>query len=513
MSILTELYTLRFLLTSAAVLVYVATKIHAYRRLSAFKGPFSTGWCEVWHSSRIISVDSHLAYQAVNDKYGPIARVGPNDLITSSPELLAHMNGVRSPYTRSWWFNKATRVEPGKDHIFSEVDESRHTKRRAQMAAGYSGKENLTLEHDIDACVQELLCLISSKYLSTDAGARPVDIGHKIQLFAIDVISTIGFGEPFGDIKADDDLNDYIKSTEEGLTIMKFTTALGLTSILQWPPIAHLLGPKESDKSGFGKLMGTARAIIDARFKKSVEGKSDMLSSFVRHGLTKEEVFTEAMLQIIAGSDTTATALRCILLYLTTHSHVCSKLRAEIDANVLSGAAPPAGSIVSDDCLKNMPYLQAVVREGLRIHPPITDVVPKKVPVGGDTFTIDGHVHYFPGGTNIGYTAWAVNRDKTIFGEDAGTFRPERWLVEENDQVSVQRLAAMRRTTEMIFGYGKYQCLGKSIAWLEITKVTFEFTRHFDWAVASPDKPWHSRNYNGVFVQDNMYMTITKRSR
>jgi len=39
-----------------------------------------------------------------------------------------------------------------------------------------------------------------------------------------------------------------------------------------------------------------------------------MLSSFVRHGLTKDEVFIEAMLQIVAGSDTTAIALRCIMV-------------------------------------------------------------------------------------------------------------------------------------------------------------------------------------------------------
>jgi hypothetical protein len=74
---------------------------------------------------------------------GPIARVGPNDLVTSSPELLAHMNAVRSPYTRSTWFNASTRVEPGKDHVFSELDEEKHTKRRQQMAAGVRSSQCL----------------------------------------------------------------------------------------------------------------------------------------------------------------------------------------------------------------------------------------------------------------------------------------------------------------------------------------------------------------------------------
>jgi cytochrome P450 len=404
---------------------------------------------------------------------GPIARVGPNDLVTSSPELLAHMNGVRSLYTRSSWFNAATRVEPGKDHIFSELDETKHTKRRAQIAAGYSGKENLALESDIDGRVQELLHLISSKYLSDDAQSKPFDIGRKIQYFALDVISTIGFGESFGDIVADADLNDYIKSTEEGLNVAKISTGLGLIRVLQWPPIARFLGPKETDKSGFGKMMGSARQTIDTRFTKSLT-RSDMIASFVRHGLTKEEVFTEATLQIMAGSDTTATALRSIMLYLITHPRILLKLRAEVDAAASTGLAAVPPGIVTDECLKNMPYLQAVVREGLRIHPPVTDVVPKKVPDGGDTIVLDGKTYHLPSGTNIGYNAWGLHHDKTIFGEDAKIFRPERWLLEGNDESSVKRLAEMRRTTEMIFGYGKYQCLGKPVAWLEITKVVFE---------------------------------------
>jgi cytochrome P450 len=377
------------------------------------------------------------------------------------------MNGVRSLYTRTSWFNAATRVEPGKDHIFSEIDETKHTKRRAQIAAGYSGKENLALESDIDARVQELLHLISSKYLSDDAQSKPFDIGRKIQYFALDVISTVGFGEPFGDIIADADLNNYIKSTEEGLNVVKISTGLGLIRVLQWPPIARFLGPKETDKSGFGKMMGLARQTIDTRFTKSL-ARSDMIASFVRHGLTKEEVFTEATLQIMAGSDTTATALRSIMLYLITHSRVLLKLRA---------ASP---GIATDECLKNMPYLQAVVREGLRIHPPVTDVVPKKVPKGGDTIVLDGKTYHLPSGTNIGYNAWGVHHDKTIFGEDAKIFRPERWLLEGNDESGVKRLAEMRRTTEMIFGYGKYQCLGKPVAWLEITKVVFEVSAVLD---------------------------------
>lgn len=123
-------------LLALAVVSHLVGVYQRYRRLQAFKGPFSTGWCEAWHAHKILGLNSHLAYKRVTEKYGVIARVGPNDLITSSPELLTHMSAVRSPYTRTWWYYAASRQQPGKDHVFSQVDEEKHTKRRQQMAAG-----------------------------------------------------------------------------------------------------------------------------------------------------------------------------------------------------------------------------------------------------------------------------------------------------------------------------------------------------------------------------------------
>jgi cytochrome P450 len=78
-------------------------------------------------------------------------------------------------------------MEVGKDHAFSQLDEAKHTKRRQQMASGYSGKENLSLEPDIDEHVQQLLKLIRSKYLSTATRCKPMDLASKIQYFTLDV--------------------------------------------------------------------------------------------------------------------------------------------------------------------------------------------------------------------------------------------------------------------------------------------------------------------------------------
>ncbi|KAH9865978.1 hypothetical protein J1614_008542 [Plenodomus biglobosus] len=339
----------------------------------------------------------------------------------------------------------------------------------------YSGKENLALESDIDNRVLELLNLIRTKYTSSATQSRPVDIGRKLQYFTLDVISTVGFGEPFGDLEADADLHDVIKATKVGMTLITIFGAFGLVPYLQWPLIARLLAPSETDKTGMGRMMHIARNIIDGRLRKPLEGRSDMLASFMRHGLSKDDLLTESLLQIIAGSDTTATALRCILLYVVTHPQVYHRLQEEVDTEIASNGVDTKSGIISDARLKTLPYLQAVVREGLRVHPPVTDVVPKQVPKGGDKFTVDGKEYFFPEGTDISYSVWSVHHDTVMFGEDAEFFRPERWLLDEESDK--ERLVAMRRTTDMIFGYGKYQCLGKPVAWMEITKVLFEVCR------------------------------------
>jgi hypothetical protein len=77
---------------------------------------------------------------------GPIARVAPNVLVTSSPEVWSRINAVRSPYTRSAWYYRAARFQPGKDHIFSEINDKNHDKRRKQMAAGVHVDPHIRVE-------------------------------------------------------------------------------------------------------------------------------------------------------------------------------------------------------------------------------------------------------------------------------------------------------------------------------------------------------------------------------
>ena len=66
-------------------------------------------------------------------------------------------------------------------------------------------------------------------------------------------------------------------------------------------------------------------------------------------------------------------------------------------------------------------------------------------------------------------SAWAVHRSTNIFGPDANVFRPGRWL-----DVPEAQLTQMERNNELIFGYGRFKCLGQSVALLELNKVFVE---------------------------------------
>jgi cytochrome P450 len=195
-----------------------------------------------------------------------------------------------------------------------------------------------------------------------------------------------------------------------------------------------------------------------------------MTASFIAHGLSETDLVAESLLQILAGADTTATAIRATVLHIITHPSVYVALQAEIDKCVREGRI--SSQVIKESEAHSMPYLQAVIKEGLRIWPPATGQVGKVVPAQGDEVEVDGRKVFIPGGTTVGYCAWGIHRNKEVFGEDAEVFRPERWLIGDGE-----RLKRMQKTLDLVFGYGKYQCLGKPVAMLELNKVFVEVSR------------------------------------
>lgn len=333
-----------------------------------------------------------------------------------------------------------------------------------------------------------------TKYLSTDTEYRPVDFSSKAQYFTLDVITDIAFGKPFGNLAADEDLYHYIEYMEQG---GKVAIPMGvfpfIFKILQ-SRLLKSLRPSTKDATGLGKLMSIAQEIVAERFGPEGGDRKDMLGSFVRHGLTQREADQEVVLQVIAGFDTSAGVLRATMLYIVSNPHVYARLVSEI-------ATTPISSPVTDGEARRMSYLQAVIKEGLRIHPPAVGLGFREVPAGGDTLS----GYFVPGGTWVGYNFFGLMRDPKLWGEDAKVFRPERWLNASPDQ-----LRNMDANVDLVFSWGKWQCLGKNVAMMELNKVFVELFRNFDFTIVDPQKPWKLYNAS-IHITSDFWMRITKR--
>ncbi|GKT51749.1 cytochrome P450 monooxygenase lolP1 [Colletotrichum spaethianum] len=297
-----------------------------------------------------------------------------------------------------------------------------------------------------------------------------MDLAKKVQYFTLDVISAVGLGKTFGMLSSDNDVDDYLKSTEEGLSAIAWAVALGISWMAQAPIIGKFIAPSPTDNNGFGKMMATCFRYVDERTGRDTDERLDMLASYIKHGLSGDELRSEALEQVIAGSDTTAAAIRGTFLQIMTNKRVYTKLQQEIDEAVRNGVAPQAGEgLIAVAQAKRLPYLQAVIRESLRVRPPVVNYFSRDTPPEGDTVEVNGKNVFLPGGVCVGYSAYAMHRDEKVYGKDAQAFRPERWF-----DPDVENLASMVRTNELGFGYGRFTCLGKPVAQMEISKIIFE---------------------------------------
>ena len=236
--------------------------------------------------------------------------------------------------------------------------------------------------------------------------------------------------------------------------------------------------------------------------KQGLIGRRDLLSKALQmhwqdpDQFSMEKVFVTAITSVGAGSDTTSVSLAAIMYYLMRSPAAYQKLRAEIDEKAAAGAA---SNPITYRESQAMPFLQACIKEGLRLHPatglPLMRVVP---PEGA---TIAGT--FFSGGTTVGINTWVAHYNKSIFGPDAAEFNPERWL-EDKDKTSAMDQYYFP------FGSGSRTCIGKNISLMEISKLIPELVRHFDFSLLRPDQELETENVWFV-KQKNLFCNVALR--
>jgi cytochrome P450 len=382
-------------------------------------------------------------------------------VVLGDPFELRKVWNVRGPWHRGDWY-RGLRLDPYRDSSFSALDDKVHDSLRAKLLPGYNGKDVDNLHGLIDEQVFGLIRLLESKYLSTDTVYKPVDLARKVQYFTLDVISTLAFGKKLGYLEADRDVFNYIETTEKTVPFIMATALMPwVISIIHSPKLKWIL-PNARNVIGIGTVMQLAQEAVQSRYGPGAAVTRDMLGSFVAHGLSKEDAQGESVVQIIAGSDTSATAIRSTMLFIMTNPQVYARFQAEIDERVAAGLI---SSPITNDEAKDFPYLQAIIREGIRMWPPATGLLPK---VSDKDQVVCGR--RIPAGTNVAWAPFTIMRSKAVFGEDAGIFRPERWLDIPHD-----KWRQMDQTVMLDFGSpSRWECLGKNIAMIELNKTYVE---------------------------------------
>jgi len=161
--------------------------------------------------------------------------------------------------------------------------------------------------------------------------------------------------------------------------------------------------------------------------------------------------------------------LTAIFYYLLKTPGCYAKLQEELDARLPFKDLETIQSDTDFSVAKHLPYLHSCIQETFRLHPAFGFNFERVVPPGGAT--ICGH--FVQGGVVVGVNACVVHRNRSIFGEDAEQYRPNRWLDCSEDQ-----LKEMNRTMFQ-FGTGNHICLGRNISLLEIYKLVPSLMRTF----------------------------------
>ena len=168
--------------------------------------------------------------------------------------------------------------------------------------------------------------------------------------------------------------------------------------------------------------------IVDRMNSGSKGNKKDMLQHFIemkgKSGLepaTLDEILVETVIVLGAGADTTSIAILAVLGALVTHPKLLSRLQQEIDEAYKTIGLEQQDGISYNDAIR-LPYLSAVIKESMRLHPSLSFQLSRYAPAGG----IQIGRHFLPEGTHVGISATAMNRSKEIFSEDAEEFVPER---------------------------------------------------------------------------------------
>jgi cytochrome P450 len=378
----------------------------------------------------------------LHENYGEVVRVLPNELSFASADSWKDIYGHRKAGQLT--LNKFPQFygQPFHDgvHNIIDADDATHARMRRVFAHAFSDRalklqESLFLTY-VDRLVHKLRETIAA------------DPAHKFNMVMMynfttfDIMGDLTFGEPL-DLLNDPTYHGWIRSMFANFKFGAYLHSIRYFPFLESGLLRLIsltsLDKKRKEHSSFSSSR------VDRRLEKQ-DARPDIwglvLARDAETGLSKLEMYKNAGLFMLAGTETTATLLSGLTYHLLKNEEKMQKLVEEIRTSFSEEKD------LTIERLQALPYLHACIEEGLRMYPPVSNGLPRVVPPTGAV--VDGRD--IPSGTVVYTHQLSTYRNPRNF-RDPYEFRPERWL--NNDHGSNLKHALNP------FSVGPRACLGK----------------------------------------------------
>ncbi|GER54261.1 cytochrome P450 [Striga asiatica] len=262
---------------------------------------------------------------------------------------------------------------------------------------------------------------------------------------------------------------------------LMFLEWLGKPNMADFFPFLKWMDPqgiRRNTAKYLGRLIAFASGIVEDRIRERESGlrkeRKDLLDALLDEGevdedgldkLSAKNITIVILEMFFAGTETTSTTIEWGMAELLRHPNTMKKIQDEIDRVV-----GPTRRVQEDD-LTRMPYLQATVKEILRLHPALQMLLPRN---SMEDTELMGY--FVPKNTQLLVNAWAIHRDPEAW-PDPLSFKPERFL-ECDVEFKGQHF-------QMIpFGSGRRSCLGMTLGHKMVGLSLASLLQTFDWKLA-----------------------------
>ncbi|KAL9016556.1 MAG: hypothetical protein Q9185_006093 [Variospora sp. 1 TL-2023] len=437
----------------------------------------------------------------LHDRYGAAVRIGPNHVSLNDPTLLKKIYDMKGQYVKTPRYRAADSISPEGHNIpvpFSTLDERINSAMWRPIAKYYTLTHLLNFEPHIDTIIRTMQYQLEERFCSTKALCN---VHTWLSYTAWEVTNMVNFSQMLGFLEKGEDIEG---SLADAIFAGDTFTYLG-----HLPGLERLLRSLVGKPIFNGVLQFCLKQIADRRSMGDnyIHSPPDFLDNFLAahkadpRAFSNDTLLSQLVSNVAAGGDTAGGTMTGIVYNTLQHPRVLARLQQELDA-----AIPDPKDPVSWHTASQLPYLDAVIQESIRFHPGTSFAFERFVPRDGlflpspTTITKnENHTIFLPAGTIVSMHPWVLNRDPSIFGPDADSFIPERWLPNrgghhhtdynnnntsennkgETPEAFAARVSAMKDTI-LTFGKGKRRCAGRHLADLEMYKVIAMLFRGFE---------------------------------